>query len=220
VEIGGTQTVSGAQVTSWARAPAGDRVTEIGVVVPFEVIENPPETGNGPAGAIAVVPFPAGAQRDTGIDHFEMHWQPQGHPPTAFEVPHFDFHFYMITEDAVRAIKARDAEPLPQERMPPGYVDAGEVAFVPEMGTHLLDPKDLEKPFTVALIEGAHGGQIIFVEPMVTRAFLEEKRSFTVEVPQPASFEKPTPFPKTARFDWIPDQNAYQVVLTDFEEHS
>jgi hypothetical protein len=218
IDVGASRQVSGANLRTWSRSKSDGTVTEVGVTLPYAVIENPPAEGDGPAGASAVLAFPALAREQTFFDHFELHWNPMGHEPAAFAVPHFDLHFYGINPEAVRAIAHQDPDPPPPERLPQGFIYPGEAGFVPEMGTHVFDPKELEEPFSFAMVAGIHGGDIVFVEPMVTHAYLLEKRSETVAVPRPASFGRRTVFPDMMRLEWLPDEDAYRIVFSDFVE--
>ncbi len=68
------------------------------------------------------------------------------------------------------------APPAPPERhAPAGYIDVG--ASVAAMGNHLIDAKDPELAdpslgFSHTFIYGTYDGKVIFLEPMVSRAFL------------------------------------------------
>jgi hypothetical protein len=142
--------------------------------------------------------------------HFVINWNPYGHPPPGvYDAPHFDLHFYTITNEARTAIAAATADtmcsvpnppdnpgehpasvscdifqqavmPLPDAQMPPGYINVGEVA--PGMGNHLINtaaPEMAGEPFTHTWIYGAYGGRLTFYEPMITIAFLEERNPET-----------------------------------------
>ncbi|WP_119068350.1 hypothetical protein [Aggregatilinea lenta] len=141
----------------------------------------------------------------TTIKSFVMNWNPMGHPPAhIYDVPHFDLHFYTITNEERIAIEVADADtmcmvpnppdtpgehpvlmscetfeqatiPLPDSQMPPSYMDVGEVA--PGMGNHLVNPTALEftgEAFTHTWIYGTYGGKLTFLEPMIANSFLDE----------------------------------------------
>jgi hypothetical protein len=141
----------------------------------------------------------------TPIKSFVLNWNPLGHPPAhIYDVPHFDMHFYTITNDERIAISAATADtmcmvpnppdtpgehpaavscetfeqavmPLPDAQMPPGYINVGEVA--PGMGNHLVNPTALEftgEAFTHTWIFGTFDGKLTFLEPMIANSFLEE----------------------------------------------
>jgi len=139
----------------------------------------------------------------TGIDvgpwdHLTLDWNPQGHPPPqVYTVPHFDFHYYMITPAAQMAIaEGPDLTPVPANYVPRDY--ESEVESVPMMGVHWADTLAAEyhgQPFDHTFIYGFHQGQMIFVEPMVTMAFLQSASDFSGEVKQPAAFQRAGLYP-------------------------
>lgn len=120
---GDTQTIAtgsgNVNVFAWSRVAADNTVTEVGATVPLAVFQNPPAQGTGPAGAIAVIAFPAQTQTTTYFNHMELHWNPNGHPPAYTMVPHFDLHFYSITPQDVRAVTAPNRPRLPTTMCPP-----------------------------------------------------------------------------------------------------
>ncbi len=218
IVAGTSQTVAGSTVSSWARMN-GDTVTEAGVTVPIALLEAPPATpGAGPAGALVTLPFPAEVANTTFINHFEMQWNPQGHPPNIYMQPHFDFHFYAITPDAVMTVTPPDTVAPSADRVPAGYTYPGVMAAVPQMGVHAGPNADMAEGaiFTSTMIMGYWGGQMTFVEPMVTQAKLMQKQSFTMAVPRPAVLGRATRFPTRMTATWDDSAKAYQFVLTDF----
>jgi hypothetical protein len=133
-----------------------------------------------PTGAAEfVLALPAEASA-TPFKHAVINWVPNGHPPAGvYTVPHFDFHFYTIT-DAERTAIVSVTDPkmtrLPTaEFIPTGYV-AGMASV--GMGLHWNDPGAPERngePFTKTFIYGSYDGAIIFAEPMVAKSYLETK---------------------------------------------
>ena len=86
------------------------------------------------------------------------------------------------------------------------------------MGGHALNPADLQKPFEAVLIMGYYQGNMIFVEPMVTRALLQARRDFSFDIPMPAEVGAQAWYP--TRFDGRYDaaSDTYQLTLSDFEQ--
>jgi hypothetical protein len=128
-------------------------------------------------------------------------WNPQGHPPAhVYDVPHFDFHFYVIDESARMTIapSGPDAAATPAaEFLPAGFITDGQT--IPMMGKHYLSraqPEFHGGTFTATPIYGYYGGHLIFVESMVTVACLNGKPSVTQALAQPARFERPGAYPK------------------------
>lgn len=157
---------------------------QIGVEFPLSAFTGLPTTGEEET---FIIDFP-NAVRDTPFQYMMLGWNPHGHPPNYFQVPHFDFHFYIQDLDEVMAIDpgpcnglacddfAKAIEPVPPQFMPQNYLNVGSV--VPYMGNHLVDVTDpvfYGGPFTKTFLYGAYEGKITFYEPMITRAYLEEK---------------------------------------------
>jgi hypothetical protein len=142
----------------------------------------------------------------TPFQFVELDWNPAGHePPGIYDIPHFDFHFYTITQaardaiDPARAEYADEAAKLPAAQFRfPYYVDASTAAggappaavAVPFMGIHWLDVRSPElqgalgnpagyRPFTKTFLYGSWNGQVSFAEPMITRAYIMSKRGAT-----------------------------------------
>ncbi len=216
--FGDTVLVDGQPVTTWARLDADDSPVEVGVTVAHGILRQPPAMlGSGPAGAIAVVDFPREVQSSSILNHFEMHWEEHGHTPPPFMLPHFDLHFYAIPSRQVAGIGAADTAAPAPSRLPAGYVYGGPEAFVPQMGGHALSTADLGGPFTAVLIMGYYQGDMIFVEPMVTRQLFEEKRDFAFAIPMPAEVGARTWYPGRfdARYDFQTD--TYELKFSGFE---
>jgi hypothetical protein len=87
--------------------------------------------------------------------------------------------------------------PVPARYLPSGYIDVG--AVVPRMGNHLLDSKSPELkdslPFTSTFIYGAHDGELIFWEPMITLEFLQRTAGTCFDIRQPQGFKRAGYYP-------------------------
>jgi hypothetical protein len=212
-----SKTVNGADITSWSVTGDKGAIQEVGVTVPMSVIKNPPPSpGMGPDGAVAVLPFSAEVQKDTYFNHFEMHWNPKGHPPAVFETPHFDLHFYAVPESAVMSIASMDAEPPAPEYLPAGYVYPGKDTFEMQMGVHTLNPAGLKPPFNAVMIAGSDKGRMHFVEPMVTRAMLLAKKDVKLDMPRPARFGRSMLYPTKFEGKYDRKADAYRFVFSHF----
>jgi len=140
----------------------------------------------------------------TAYKTVNLGWMPNGHEPP-YNRPHFDFHFYTITEAERAAIDPSDPQwaqkagnlPAPQFR-PARYfalstlIGAPPAAVtVPRMGMHWLDiasPELSGAEFTYTFFYGSWNGAMIFDEPMITKAFLESRQSLTVSLPPAAEY--------------------------------
>ena len=161
----------------------------------------------------------------TAVRHVYLGWNPGGHePPGVYDVPHFDFHFYTIGNDERLAIDPADpafagkaAHHPAAGLMPEGYVAIP--GAVPFMGAHWVDPTSPElngTPFTETFIFGSWDGRPIFVEPMITRAFLETRPDHFERLPIPATQETAGYQPGAYRVRWDEATREYRVALTDF----
>jgi len=192
--------VFGGQVCTWARTQ-GDSVIDAGATVPLAAIENAPaEEGEmvWPPKTIAELALPASVQDRTGLHQLTMYWEPTGHPPGPYLTPHFDFHFYSISNADRLAIDCSDAArpaalaagyDLIDMPVPPPMIqmmgDTLRGLCVPEMGMHSLLDSELKSTglFRGSMVLGYYRGNPIFVEPMLTKAMLLEKKSFDMPIP-------------------------------------
>lgn len=217
---GDCRPANGADVCTWGETTGGTLVA-FGATVPLAAIENAPADAPmaWPPLATAVVPMPEAVQSATGFQSLTMFWEPHGHPPGPYLTPHFDFHFN--TTD-VRPIDCADTTKPAQ--LPAGYAlpdvtdpELGTLVglCVPKMGMHSLPQAALTDTtiFKAAMLVGYYHGEPIFVEPMIARAALLERRSFPLDVPavpdRPAAVRLPTTF----RADYDSTAQAYRFVF-------
>jgi len=158
----------------------------------------------------------------SGYNHVGIDWNPKGHiPQGVYDTPHFDYHFYLISleqrekitakgEDLARAHRA----PAP-EFMPEGYIlpDGTEV---PRMGAHAIDstaPEFNKLPFTKTFIYGFYDGSMVFLEPMVTKAFLETNPNVTDPIRLPKSYSQHAYYPTHYSVKYNTAQREYVISL-------
>ena len=159
--------------------------------------------------AMAVTPF----------DHITLNWEPEGHPPFYF-TKHFDMHFYKISIADQNAITGVPGPAPGHDYLPLSYKVRG--ATVPQMGTHWLDPSSPEfpptsAPFSHTFIYGSNNGNVHFLEPMITRAFLMSGIPFSTPFPQPTRFSPSGTYYPTWYRIWRDAENGRTyVALTDF----
>ena len=213
---GQSQQVAGGTVSTFALVDSNNTVLVAGAKVPLSVLTNPSGTGTGNAGALATVAFPAQVQQSTYLNHFEMHWEPNGHPPAVFMVPHFDLHFYNQTVAQVAAVAPPDPTPPAADHIPAGYFYPGAAATVPQMGVHAVNPAQLQNGFTDVMIAGFYGGRMTFIEPMVTQALLAQKTNFTLAVPLPAVLGVATRYPTTFTATYDVATDSYTFLFSNF----
>ena len=218
VRIAGESTIlAGGRVSTWATVDESNALQEVGLTVPLGILENPPaEPGAGPSGAFATLKFPREVELWGFFDHAEIHWNPTGHEPLCFKKPHFDFHFYAISEAAVRAIDKFVPETPDPASLPDGYAYLGEAGFHPQMGNHLIRLEVLEQPFTAVMIAGYNQGRVHFIEPMVTQELLLARRDFMLEVPPRPKSLAGKPYPTRVRATYDRANDAYHFVFSGF----
>lgn len=213
---------------------AANAPTEMGVALSEAALADLP-TGKEPGGIVMpdglvmyehVLAMPEG--NPTPYRHILLDWNPGGHePPGVYDLPHFDFHFYTTTEAERRAIDPSDpefqakAERFPAAGyLPSGYITPRPVVAVPGMGVHWVDadaPELNGETFTQTFIYGTWDGQTTFVEPMITRAFLEGKPDFRAPVAAPERYPSAGYYPRAYRIYWDEGAREYRVSLADFE---
>ncbi|HPI94569.1 MAG TPA: DUF5602 domain-containing protein [Deltaproteobacteria bacterium] len=153
------------------------------------------------------------------FDHFTVDWNPLGHePPGIYDVPHFDFHFYLIPSRERVKISAKDkarfAKAPPSRYLPADYVATP--GGVPKMGAHWVDrtsPEFHGKPFTSTFIYGTYDGAVTFYEPMMSSAFLGGTRDYSAEIKQPAAYARKGYHPVTYRVVYKEQEGEYLILL-------
>lgn len=159
----------------------------------------------------------------TAFKHAVINWAPQGHPPPMiYTVPHFDVHFYTITNAERVAIVFGDSTLAAKMARQPAaaFVPAGYVAGMASagMGMHWNDPEAPERrdePFTKTMIYGSYDGAMIFAEPMVTKAYLETKpAAVATPVKLPAQYSVRGYQATSYTVAWEASAKEYRVALS------
>jgi hypothetical protein len=144
------------------------------------------------------------AQHGTAFNHVLLDWNPSGHEGPMYMLPHFDFHYYFVTPAEVEAT----TDEAKMNKFPDAaYIPAGHIApvpGVPKMGMHWLDPTSGElgggKVFTETFIYGSYDSKVTFMEPMITKSFLDTVTTYSRNIPQPVKFQKAGYYPTKATF--------------------
>jgi hypothetical protein len=153
--------------------------------------------------------------------HVVMNWNPHGHfPDEIYGVPHFDFHFYLISAaDRDKIVcDENDAEiclkmPL-EEEVAPFYVPAPDGVL--KMGWHWVDSRAPElngKKFKATFIYGYYDAQLIFLEPMITRAYLLSKAHFSQTLSLPAQVRVHGYYPQKYALIFDSVRDVFRVTL-------
>ena len=219
---GPPQDMGGGRAYTFVTLDAGGKPTTIGIRMSEAALSGlPAEPSPGMDAVEYVLPFPKEA-KSAGYTHVGLDWNPKGHvPPGVYDAPHFDFHFYLISAEQREKITAKGDDiararkaPAP-EIMPEGYI-LPEGTEVPRMGAHAIDPTSPEfnkQPFTKTFIYGFYDGSIAFLEPMVTKAFLETKPNVTEPVKLPRSYSRRAYYPTQYTVKYDESQREYVISL-------
>jgi hypothetical protein len=207
------------------RTDADGKPASIGIVFTPGTLDGLPEAAKGANPDFPYpLPMPTKGPK-TVVDHAVINWESAGHPPShVYDVPHFDFHFYLVSREAQRKVTFKSendsgapSQQPPAELMPVGYILPPGTA-VPQMGVHAIDPSAAEfrnQPFTATFIYGYYNKQLTFIEPMVSLAYLKSKPSLSAPVPRPASYTKPGAYPSSYSVKHDAARNLYEVTLDE-----
>ena len=154
--------------------------------------------------------------------HIVINWEPHGHvPPGIYDVPHFDFHFYLIDPAQRVKITCRDSDQSrcftkPDTKfMPAGYIlPSG--TDVPRMGVHWVDPSSPEfnkQPFTKTFIYGSYDGYLSFLEPMTAKTYLDTKPNSSETIKLPIAYQRHGYYPTAYTVKYDPTRKEYTVAL-------
>lgn len=196
--------------------------TELGVALTVGTMDSLPATPR-MGGYEYLLPLPTG--NTTQYQVIGLNWNPTGHPPaTVYTVPHFDFHFYMMSLADRNAIDPSDtafatkAANLPAASFrAPDYVADPPTNAIPHMGLHWTDSSAAEfhgVPFTRTFIEGSWNGQFTFLEPMVARAYLLTDPDEVVPVRSASQHAAAGYYPGAYRVSWEAASGEWHVALT------
>jgi hypothetical protein len=235
------------------RKPSGGLSRKAQAYVTFDLFGRPREVGvrfteSTLAGlpsqdAETVLHFPDSISA-TPFSHFALNWNPKGHVPQGiYSVPHFDYHFYMISERERASIEAgictskedslvpdppgvapvtcevfdKGVRSLPADELASGYTMVP--AVIPNMGVHLVDmdsPEFNGQPFSYTWIYGAFDGKLSFLEPMISRDFLEKRVNVRASIATPAAMPEAGWYPTAYSIRHDDRLDAYVVSLESF----
>jgi len=226
------------------------RPLEVGVALSEQALEGlpAPVESTDPMANMHMYTLELPARNPTQYKFVQFDWNPKGHEPdSVYTYAHFDFHFYTVPVEVRNSILPSDPQyaakaanyPAPEYR-PPFYLDAATAAnapaaavTIPMMGLHWLDVRSPElqkltgnpagyRQFTKTFIYGTWDGQFIFDEPMITRAYILEKKTATdpsvvdevVPVPTAQKYSPAGFYPSAYRITWDAQQKEYRIALT------
>jgi hypothetical protein len=220
--FGEAKSLGKGKVRSWVSLDADGNPTAIGLTFNEEALATlPQEAPMGMEGTEVSLLLPSQASR-TAFNHIGLDWNPHGHPPEKiYDVPHFDFHFYMITEQQRNGITvqgddlARTQKQPAAEFVPEGYIYVPDSA-IPRMGAHWVNPLSGElhgQAFDKTFLYGSYDGQLIFAEPMIAKSFLEMKTDVTEAIKLPAKYARRAYYPTKYSVRYNPVTKEYTIAL-------
>jgi hypothetical protein len=228
VVVGGSGSYFGSPVTTWSYRDTNGVTQDVGAFVPVSAFQNAANTASGsltPDMESISVAFPSGMSGTTFFDHLTIDYEPTGHPPQPYQVPHFDLHFYGISQAEQQATDCSNLTSVSSDQLPPNY-QAGNPGLppngdcVPQMGIHAADTTSPEfngQPFTKTMILGYYAGKFRFDEPMVTVDQLLSRQSFQLNVPIPPRVDRATTYPTLFTAYYDPIHDGYWLVMSNFQ---
>jgi hypothetical protein len=203
---------TGTGAKPFVQRDAANRLTAIGLVIPAATVKAVPARRSE-----AIYPLEsAGLVRSANLQ-----WHPMGHEPShVYDVPHFDLHFYTITEGVRHTIvpgaAAGTVKPA-KAILPRGVILAP--GYVPMMGMHAVpgtQPEFNGGKFTVSPIIGYWNGDLAFFEVMFTKTWLAANAGKDAAFPQPSSVHQHGSYPTRYSVHYDKAKDAYTVALTHF----
>jgi hypothetical protein len=204
------------------------------------------------------VRFPEKVRKTTPFDHMGWFANLQGHAPLGvFDVPHVDVHFFTITVEERKEISGLLDDPKLLTYPPVGFLPADfclptvppplpppcktltelTATDIPgsndaEQGLHWVDrlaPELRGEPFRQIFIFGSYNGEVNFWEPMITKQFFEDVRSFvkdlesteksievTFAIKQPEKFHETHYYPTQYSIRYDAEAGEFSVSLDNF----
>lgn len=209
----------GGRVRTWVRLDANGHPHAIGVQFSEEMLSD--------LGALKsitmVLPPEAGVSPFYNVD---LDWRPQGHNPKEYRKAHFDFRFFLITEENRGLIKDEHFDTnyiKPEPKYVPAFYAPAEITFrvdynVGQRFWSMKSPEVDGDPFIQSLNFGFWHGHLVYVEPMITLAFLESRENYMGEILQPREYEKSGFYPTMYRIEYVADSGEYIISLENFVE--
>jgi len=219
VFYGPTVPIGNGVARAWVQENGNGEPVAVGINLSEKALQNLPQEP-----AAFVLQFPP----NKGMyfyKHMLVDWNPDGHePPGVYDVPHFDFHFYTITNEERLEIGPAGAPgfdnlPGPQY-VPPAYIRIP--GGVPQMGTHwadVLSPEFNGGVFTKTFILGSWDGSFIFYEPMITREYLLSNPDAVTPVRQPAAFQQDGWYAADYKVSYSASPKQYTIALQNLTFH-
>lgn len=209
--------IGNGKARSFVKLDANKNPATIGFTMTKGALENLPHESES-----YVLALPA-EKAQTPYDHISLDWASHGHiPDGVYNRPHFDMHFYMISQSERAGIEVGtpQMENLPDATfIPPNYISVpGEGE--PQMGKHwgdITSPEFGGKPFTTTFVYGSYDGKVIFHEPMMTQEWLLTKPDTVMSISQPEKFATSAHYPSTYSVKYDAAKSLYTISLDNLQ---
>ncbi|RPI76403.1 MAG: hypothetical protein EHM47_00330, partial [Ignavibacteriales bacterium] len=130
---GDSTSFGGGMIKSWIEVDAGNNPQRVGITITKSILSNLPS-------GYRDISLNLPAAADSLFKHIFINWNPGGHPPqTVYGLPHFDMHYYIITNAERQQIQGGIHNvPVASEFIPEDYIftPGEEYVSVPQMGVH------------------------------------------------------------------------------------
>lgn len=214
-----TQPLGHGVARAWVKENSDGDPVAVGINMSAKALENLPTE---PTPFVFILPKNKGKNFYT---HVLLDWNPHGHePPGIYDLPHFDFHFYITSNEDRMAIGPTDNEEFAKEPdskyQPPAYLHLP--GGVPQMGAHwvdLLSPELHGETFTKTFIWGSYDGEFIFWEPMITLEYLKSMPDDMIPIRQPQAYQKDGWYAGSYKISYSSHPSEYTIALTDLTYH-
>jgi hypothetical protein len=166
------------------------------------------------------------ALNPTPYRHIVVRWNPRGHEPAGlYDVPHFDFYFFTISDQERQLIDPRDprfdrkaARRPTGEYVPEGYV----VSSMPPLartGMPWIGAGTSEvggQRFTTDFAYGSWDGRMVFAEPMATLAFLKSGADTAAPLAVARAYDPSGYYPSAYSVRYDARRGRHLIALSDF----
>ena len=158
------------------------------------------------------------------IDHIEVDWSSNGDtPPSVYTIPHLDVHFFAVdtvTQMGIAGGKDLLTANMGSTYLPPDYkLDQFSEAG---MGVHAFDTSGKEfhgQAFDHTLIYGYSFAKMYFIEPSVSKAYLDYPTNFSADIKQPQAFKFHGSYPTKYYIRYDSNTNEFQISIDNFVTH-
>ena len=191
-------------------------VVSVGIVVPVKSFSSAPN--GAPFQDDLVLEMPKVARDQTILNHVRVNWLTAGHGPSPYGEPHFDMHFQRGTIAEVDTIDCKaDKRMPPATALPPGY---GQPELcVNAMGMHSWPEADEGTDWKGSIIMGFWATKVSFIEPMISKAKLLEKKTFELAIGKPQSTGgAKTLYPRRLTATYVESDESYSFEFDKLEE--